>query len=146
MDNNRRPAPIRTPAHERVVRNLRLARADLDTLVEANRLLHTTNETLTERVRISDLRGDVALEAQRSLEKTLDRITERNADLNEELAAPIPMRLPCPTCGELHVDEGLWATRPHHTHACQHCGAVWRPAVRTTVGVHFLPGGTQDQP
>jgi predicted RNA-binding Zn-ribbon protein involved in translation (DUF1610 family) len=54
--------------------------------------------------------------------------------------APIPMRLVCPACGELHVDEGDFATKPHHTHACQECGNVWRPAIVNTVGVRFLPG------
>ena len=53
---------------------------------------------------------------------------------------PIPMRLPCPSCGALHIDEGEFATKPHHTHACQSCGMVWRPAVVATVGVQFLPG------
>ena len=53
---------------------------------------------------------------------------------------PIPMRLPCPDCGELHIDEGEFATKPHHTHACQQCGNVWRPAIVETVGVRFLPG------
>lgn len=53
---------------------------------------------------------------------------------------PVPMRLECPSCGELHIDEGEFATKPHHTHACQSCGAVWRPAVIATVGVRFLPG------
>jgi predicted RNA-binding Zn-ribbon protein involved in translation (DUF1610 family) len=53
---------------------------------------------------------------------------------------PVPMRLNCPDCGELHLDEGEFATKPHHTHACQHCGNVWRPAVVATVGVRFLPG------
>lgn len=53
---------------------------------------------------------------------------------------PIPMRLTCPACGELHLDEGDFATKPHHTHACQACGMVWRPAVVATVGVAFLPG------
>jgi len=53
---------------------------------------------------------------------------------------PIPIRLECPACGGLHIDEGEFATKPHHTHACQSCGAVWRPAVVTTVGVRFLPG------
>lgn len=53
---------------------------------------------------------------------------------------PVPIRLICPECGELHIDEGKWATKPHHTHACQHCGNVWRPAVVATVGVRFLPG------
>jgi hypothetical protein len=53
---------------------------------------------------------------------------------------PIPMRLPCPDCGELHIDEGEFASKPHHTHSCQHCGLTWRPAVVHTVGVRFLPG------
>lgn len=54
--------------------------------------------------------------------------------------APIPMRLPCPDCGVLHIDEGDFATRSHHTHSCQNCGLTWRPAVVATVGVKFLPG------
>lgn len=59
---------------------------------------------------------------------------------------PIPMRLNCPECGELHIDEGRFATKVHHTHACQHCGAVWRPAVVPTVGVRFLPGFRNEPP
>lgn len=55
-------------------------------------------------------------------------------------AGPIPLRLTCPQCGALHVDRGEFATKPHHTHACQECGMVWRPAVVETVGVQFLPG------
>lgn len=54
--------------------------------------------------------------------------------------APIPMLLWCPECGERHIDVGEFATRPHHTHACQGCGHVWRPAIEPTVGVQFLPG------
>lgn len=54
--------------------------------------------------------------------------------------APIPMLLWCPGCGGRHVDVGEFAAKPHHTHACQHCGHVWRPAVVDTVGVQFLPG------
>lgn len=53
---------------------------------------------------------------------------------------PVPMLLWCPTCGERHVDEGEFATKVHHTHACQTCGMVWRPAKVATVGVQFLPG------
>lgn len=61
---------------------------------------------------------------------------------------PIPMRLVCPRCGALHVDEGEHACsgRPHHTHACQHCGEVWRPAIVPTCGVRFLPGFRNDPP
>lgn len=53
---------------------------------------------------------------------------------------PIPMLLTCPACGERHLDAGRFATHPHHTHACQACGMVWRPAKVATVGVRFLPG------
>lgn len=53
---------------------------------------------------------------------------------------PVPMLLVCPTCGGRHIDEGKWAKKPHHTHACQHCGHVWRPAIVPTAGVAFLPG------
>lgn len=60
--------------------------------------------------------------------------------------APVPLRITCPSCGLLHVDEGEFATRPHHTHACQGCGLTWRPAVVNTVGVRFLPGFRDDPP
>lgn len=57
------------------------------------------------------------------------------------LTKPIPMLLWCPSCHERHIDEGPWASdRLHHTHACQNCGMVWRPTIRNTVGVRFLPG------
>ncbi len=52
----------------------------------------------------------------------------------------VPMLLWCPECGDRHVDRGAFATRIHHTHACQSCGHVWRPAKVATVGVQFLPG------
>jgi len=53
---------------------------------------------------------------------------------------PIPMLLWCPFCGTRHIDEGKFAHKSHHTHACQGCGGVWRPAIIATVGVQFLPG------
>ena len=55
-------------------------------------------------------------------------------------ADPIPMLLWCPGCHARHLDVGEFAAKPHHTHACQQCGFVWRPAVVHTVGVQFLPG------
>lgn len=57
-----------------------------------------------------------------------------------DVSQPIPMLLWCPMCAARHIDDGEFATKPHHTHACQSCGAVWRPAVNATVGVQFLPG------
>lgn len=52
----------------------------------------------------------------------------------------IPMILTCPSCGERHIDEQEFAEVAHHTHACQGCGMVWRPAKVNTHGVRFLPG------
>lgn len=54
---------------------------------------------------------------------------------------PIPLILPCPNCGRLHVDEGEWATtRVHRTHLCLFCAVTWRPCARPTVGVAGQPG------
>jgi hypothetical protein len=58
----------------------------------------------------------------------------------DDLLDPIPMFLTCPLCNGRHIDEGEFATKPHHTHACQHCGLTWRPAIVPTCGVQFLPG------
>lgn len=51
---------------------------------------------------------------------------------------PIPMILSCPGCGKRHIDP--LGFKAHHTHACQHCGVCWRPAIVDTEGVQFLPG------
>lgn len=58
----------------------------------------------------------------------------------QEYQQGIPMILSCPCCHARHYDEGRFATHPHHTHACQKCGVVWRPAKVNTFGVRFLPG------
>lgn len=47
----------------------------------------------------------------------------------------IPTLLWCPECGEQHIDEGEWETRPHKTHQCQSCGHEWRPYEVPTRGV-----------
>ncbi len=61
------------------------------------------------------------------------------------LAEPIPMILTCPQCSVRHIDVGEFAEKHHHTHACQSCGMVWRPAISPTVGVQFLPGFKNDE-
>jgi rubredoxin len=58
----------------------------------------------------------------------------------EELEKPVPMIIHCPMCRERHIDRGIFAQNTHHTHACQYCGHVWRPAIIATVGVQYLPG------
>lgn len=59
---------------------------------------------------------------------------------NPNLVEPIPMLLWCPMCHKRHIDKGAFISKLHHTHACQYCGNVWRPAVINTVEVEFLPG------
>ena len=73
-------------------------------------------------------------------------LVQELANEQNQATEPIPIRLECPACGELHIDVEEFATKPHHTHACQHCGAVWRPAVVATVGVRFLPGFKNEAP
>lgn len=53
--------------------------------------------------------------------KEARRFVEKH-DRTHEKTTPIPMRLTCPQCGQLHVDAGEFATKPHHTHSCQSCG------------------------
>lgn len=65
---------------------------------------------------------------------------ERGSLSREIAPSPVPMLLWCPKCGERHIDVGEFATKVHHTHACQNCGLCWRPAVVPTCGVQFLPG------
>lgn len=70
----------------------------------------------------------------------LEGLKAWRGDTSPIVTAPIPMLLWCPECGLRHIDEGEFATKLHHTHACQGCGHVWRPAIVPTVGVRFLPG------
>ncbi len=59
---------------------------------------------------------------------------------------PEKQRITCEGCGRLHIDEGAFATKPHHTHSCQHCGLTWRPSIKPKFGVQFLPGFKNDAP
>jgi len=62
------------------------------------------------------------------------------------VTTPVPMIIHCPMCAGRHIDMGEFEIKPHSTHACQHCGFVWRPALVATVGVQFLPGFKNDEP
>lgn len=71
--------------------------------------------------------------------------------LAQQALAPVAILIHCPICHTKHIDEGAFATKKHHTHACQgfvvddngkrrRCGHVWRPTLVPTVGVEALPG------
>lgn len=58
---------------------------------------------------------------------------------------PQQMILYCPVCHKQHIDEGVWALRPHKTHLCQFCEQEWKPAMVPTVGVaHLNPSKKED--
>lgn len=95
----------------------------------------------TVRAAAVELLADLALiQLSPNAEASAERLDQAIKAPDLFVAKAIPMRLTCPDCGQLHVDEGEWATRVHHTHSCQNCGLTWRPAVVATVGVRFLPG------
>lgn len=77
-------------------------------------------------------------------EYVCDDCVKRSAENAITSSPGLPMLLWCPSCHERHIDVGEFAVKPHHTHACQHCGMVWRPAIVETVGVEFLPGFKND--
>lgn len=83
-----------------------------------------------------------AIEALAINAAQINAFADRAKKAEDQLAGsgPIPMRLHCPVCHALHVDEGPLAIIAHRTHACQSCGNLWAPAVVPTVGVRFLPG------
>lgn len=89
-------------------------------------------------VRIREALRHPSMEQREAMRTVLDEIAKL---LEVEVSVgPVPMILTCPSCNARHIDEGEFATRVHHTHACQSCGIVWRPALVPTVGVRFLPG------
>lgn len=78
-------------------------------------------------------RPSAELEVLRELRVRREIIFDRGGE-------PVPMLLWCPYCHERHIDIGEFATKVHHTYACQKCGLPWRPALVPTVGVQHLPG------
>jgi len=110
------------------------------TLEEAFAFVNTIYERATEAERRAN-RAYPNTPREPLLKTTvIDVVWPLGAQEASATSAPIPLRLVCPECKALHVDEGEFATKPHHTHACQRCGNVWRPAIVPTVGVRFLPG------
>lgn len=79
-------------------------------------------------------------EASRLLGEMTEALSRTIDERDAARETPVPMIMACPECCERHIDQGEFAERPHHTHACQACGFVWRPAIVATVGVRFLPG------
>lgn len=73
------------------------------------------------------------------LPKLIETVGRQELELRA-VHEPVPMRLHCPECHALHLDLPPYDRKPHATHACQSCGACWRPAAVDTVGVQFLPG------
>lgn len=108
-----------------------------------------TLEALVEKIitRLTPSPGDGSPEIARDARHALRHAKELAAALatREEDAEIVTLSLWCPDCGQPHVDEGEWETRPHKTHQCQACGHEWRPFDYPTVGVpHIATHARQD--
>jgi predicted RNA-binding Zn-ribbon protein involved in translation (DUF1610 family) len=110
------------------------------------RTLRKLRRDLAQLQRDYETRGQVCVDMSNEASRLMNEAADLRCAITLARNEPVPMRLNCPECGELHIDEGAFATKPHHTHACQACGNVWRPAVRNTVGVRFLPGFKNEAP
>ena len=109
----------------------------LRSLVGGSHFMHGTCETCD---------PTAAQDVLRQCRTQLCTVEDELRGAREHIAAltetpdPTPLILLCPQCHARHIDRGEFATKVHTTHACQACGAVWRPAVVATVGVQYLPG------
>lgn len=116
----------------------------LDRCIVANMLADELAKAGLVLIEPSDHRTRIhQLEAELISARSTLQSVERNNELGKLIAQvdrPIEMFLNCPLCGARHIDVGEFATKPHHTHACQGCGLPWRPAIGPTVGVQYLPG------
>lgn len=130
---------------QRAIRDASKIKRYEDALSEVRRGFYSTKTTLVYEDRtlfdrvyamVDDLIPDAMERA--------DKLREKDALLKLAppivIPSPIPMFLTCPMCNTRHIDEGNFALKPHHTHACQNCGLTWRPAIGPTVGVQYLPG------
>lgn len=72
---------------------------------------------------------DGATDYERGRQEVAERIGAVLDQHKVEQSGPVPLYLTCPKCNARHIDEGEFATKPHHTHSCQSCGLTWRPAV-----------------
>ena len=94
--------------------------------------------TTEELIRI---RNAGIVESERMVHELVEAVLESRKAIPLD---PMKLLLWCPDCGARHIDVGEFATKLHHTHACQSCGMVWRPAIEPTVGVQWLPGFKND--
>lgn len=115
----------------------------IDRITKFRGRLYSAMRSQEEDVRVNGSNHPGLLEPMQDILRALFKEFE---DLNIVDTPVIPMLLTCPSCGLRHHDEGEFATKAHHTHACQGCGMVWRPAKVNTVGVRFLPGYKNTEP
>ncbi len=96
---------------------------------KAARLAAIQQAVTVDRV-ASIVNGDAAFLLDYAIE--LQKLLAEEKLKNTPLPKPSPKLMRCPSCGERHVDSGMWATRLHHTHRCvpgpdgQGCGHEWR--------------------
>lgn len=122
--------------------------AALQPLIEGLRGTRAMRLEMVPAMYLCDDLGPAAASTREDL-KLLHSVGENAVNLAElvrvlapHVTSPVPMLLACSVCDAKHVDEGEWATRPHRTHLCHACGALFRPALVPTVGVAALADGS----
>jgi predicted RNA-binding Zn-ribbon protein involved in translation (DUF1610 family) len=87
---------------------------------------------------------------QKDLDESFDIVTVRNGNATvviegmaakafsiSELTGMTVVPLTCPHCGEVHIDELMFATNPHIKHLCNSCGRNFRdrtPSISNPLG------------
>ena len=121
--------------------------SELRTIVDklASQTLQLQNELLKIQYEAAEFdklkKENSALQARLEIREHFEKNPVPKSIITTDLilgTVPIRMRLVCPECRTLHIDQGEFETKPHHTHQCENCGNAWRPAIENTVGVKFL--------
>lgn len=136
------------PEDQLLVRNWQWVRTALNTLDEESIHLRVSVRRFSRFYALLNQMIPAADDGVRTDDEVIARFAEQIEAWQRSAAGattPIPMILNCPQCTGRHVDAGVFATKAHHTHACQSCGFCWRPSIVPTVGVQFLPG-FKDEP
>jgi hypothetical protein len=78
-------------------------------------------------------------------DNTVHYVVRAIRKLQEKLDKPLGVVLHCPACKLQHIDgyeDSGWTNKPHRTHKCHGCGALWTPAETNTNGVRAVKPGS----
>lgn len=96
----------------------------------------TASRVEVEAARVAEGEAMLVLESTEQHAKRIEAfLADSRAEVERLRDVGVSTELFCPNCGEQHVDEGEWASKPHRTHRCAYCGHEWRPYPVATYGI-----------